>query len=233
MWMDRIIFQGEAYFIGFDVRRLAQEPVGGFWNGPDHQGFPAPSTYIHPRANSVIIPPPNAWDYRQPRAYVIYKYNRPTNTMILVRSGDQIETALGVVPSSPAYGPQALSTTLATDGYHLFYSHNWRYIDGGSTSPAGPGLHFGAFDGSIWEDSFIDRSIRPGGPWGVVKSMIGHEDGVLVLMGSGLWRFSYGTKVLDPVWEASISGSPSISVHSGLNGRDSWSMDETLFFGPK
>lgn len=238
MWMDRLVFQGEAYFVGFDVRRLGQETAGGFWNGPENYGLPNPPTYIHPENNLVVLPISDPEDYRQPRAWVLYKYDRLSNTMVLVRSGDDIATALGMTAApipggtAPDWGPRAPDTTLATDGYRLYYTHYWLNTAGGNKDPNGPGLHFGTFDGSIFEDNFIDRSILPGGGWGEVKSMIGHEDGVLVLMAHTLWRFSYGTKVLDPVWEETIGGQPGMP-HNGLNGREQWSMDETLFFGPK
>ena len=226
LWMDRIVFKGEAYFLGFDVRRLGQEVAGGFWTTSDLYGLPGPPTYIHPTNSLSVAPISDPEDYLQPRAWVLYRYDRLSNTMVLVRSGADIATALSLTAAGgvPDWGPEPSDTMLATDGYHLFYTHRWISALDALAAPFS-GIRFGATDGSVFEDDFADRSNLT---LGYAKSMIGSEDGVFLLYDSKLWRFSYSSKIITLVWDEDIAGRPSAAP-----GRRETSMDETLFFGPK
>lgn len=239
MWMDRIVFQGEAYFFGFDVRRLAREKEKGFWNGPPAIAGPWPvPTYIRP--NPFAGGASKDEDFRQPRAWVLYKYARSTNTMVLVRSGDDIVTALGLVAPAPApnldWGPYVSGTSLASDGFRLYYGHYWAGL---ITKPWSSGVSqcVGAFDGSVFQDDFItqDDWLIPGGSANTLTHMIGSEDGVMCLFQEGGFLYYFTAGGGAPIWlhRGAVAGVGPIPSNSGELGRYRWGADEKLFFGPK
>jgi hypothetical protein len=237
IWLNRILFKGEAYFIGFDSARMAQKSTGFQLTNGGH------GPYVNP-----------PYQYEASRdALGIYRFNRATLTMTRVRSGSDIWMAMQslLVALEPANilfqrndpnilvssGPPGhsglhycplLSCALATDGERLYYT--WalqgslvaeELVDISGSKAVG----IGAYDGVTWDDDAVAlRGSIPGpGQW-----ELGVLD-MLWLQGRGLLMVSLdvatGTRFVPHLWDGATFTLVADALHRYQYGR--------LFAGPK
>jgi hypothetical protein len=242
IWLNRILFKGEAYFIGYDSARAAQAGSSAF---PLQYG-----------GDGVYVNPPYRYLHAK-EAWGLYRFNRATLTMLRVRSGADIWTAMQPTlapffPGDPSFAnadpnilpaPGAaastqeifqpnLSCSLASDGAKLYYS--WALTNLGVFG-GGSGLDpqievennsnvvaIGSYDGSTFDDDGV--ALRAGGvstePW---------QNGIKDMLWAprGLWLRSVDIATDDALslWDGSAISVVAQAIWDYQYGR--------LFAGPK
>lgn len=228
LWVDRILFQGQAYFTAWDLAVLNHLFYSTALEHPADAG--TGRTY---------------WHYGT-QAFVIFRFDRATMTMVEVRRGTaiwtQLKAALGAnfdprtgANEDDAKKTMLISGVLGTDGTRLYYSHSWRRTDNLGSPP--PHLSFvGSFDGSTWDDdTFYNQAHTGTSQWGPTVAMASaanacfgfHETknpgataataSITKLTGSVLTRLDTTAFAVPPLW------GPSPVKFSGLKA----------FLGPK
>lgn len=153
IWTDRVVYRGEAYYIGFDSARLASN-AGDF--APQFPLLPVAEPGVYAASCDALV---------------IMRFNRATMQMVDARRGNDIYTAMRAVywpggdvspfkneiPVTGRVGT-TFAPLLAVWSDTLFYA--WSFDSGvfNGAAPANPFAQIyaiGAFDGSTWDDDHV------------------------------------------------------------------------------
>lgn len=149
LWTDRVVFRGEAYFVGWDTAFLASNAHA---NGATDFGLVPPIASGFP----FYAPSVDAW--------ALYKFDRGAMEMVEMRRGTEIEDAIDPTPPAPATfkylggsnEPAGFSLAVWNDRLYYSWVSYWHSQPPPlGTSKIGSMAGCGAYDGSVFDDDAV------------------------------------------------------------------------------